>query len=135
MFKRQALKGVSRLGLEGTFDFLDLVGFDNVAFLDVVEVLDAKTAVVSGGNFLDVVLASFQRCQDAFLDDDTIADDSDLCGSCDLTFFDHTAGDCSDLGNLEGLPYFQCGGYNFLLHRGEHTFYTALDLVDCIVDD
>ena len=48
------------VGLERALDFFNLVGLNDVAFLDVVEVLYADAAVLAGGNFLDVVLTSLE---------------------------------------------------------------------------
>ena len=57
----------------------------------------------------EAIIIGFQvrPSMNAFLDNDTVADDSDLGGSGDLAFLYHTAGDGANLGNLEGLPYFQ----------------------------
>lgn len=66
---------------------------DHVAFLDIVVVLDADTALESGGDFLCVVLEPLQRRDLAFVDHDAVANQSDLGVSYDLALLDIRAAD------------------------------------------
>ena len=55
-------------------DFLHGEGFDDVAFLDIVELLDGQAALVACGHLLDGVLEPLQRGQNALVDDDAVPD-------------------------------------------------------------
>ncbi len=47
-------------GLQGRFEFLDLIGLDDVTGLDVVVILQANAALVVGGDFFDIILETTQ---------------------------------------------------------------------------
>ena len=74
-------------------DFLLGVTLDDVADLDVVEVLDVQAAVHTGADFLDVVLVTLQGAECARVNHDTVANDTDLGVAGDLAVQDHAASD------------------------------------------
>lgn len=43
-----------------SFHFYHFVAFYDVSNLDIVEIIDVQTALISGGNFLHIVLKPFQ---------------------------------------------------------------------------
>ena len=53
-------------------------GFHNVAFLDVVELLDGQAALVAGQNLLGLILEALQGGQHTLVDDDAVPDQPDL---------------------------------------------------------
>jgi hypothetical protein len=63
----------SGTALQGPRDFDDLEGFQLVAFLDVVEVLEGQAAFKPGLDFARIVLETFQRIKLAFVDHDVVA--------------------------------------------------------------
>ena len=68
------------------------------------------------------------------MDNYTIPDETYLGGSGKFSLLNHTTGNGSNLGDLEGLAYLcSCCNLLFLL-RCKHTLYTALYLVYCVVD-
>ena len=60
-------------------DFLGAIALDDVADLDVVEVLDADTALEPFAHFAHVVLEAAQRRDRAVVHLDAVADDADAC--------------------------------------------------------
>ena len=58
-------------------DFLGAVALDDVADLDVVEVLDGDTALVALLHFADVVLEAAERADGAVVHLDAVANDPD----------------------------------------------------------
>ena len=66
---------------------------------------------------------------------DTVADESDLGLLNHLSVTDDATGDSADLGNLEGLHNLGSRSNLLFLLRLKHTFDTALELVDTVVDD
>ena len=103
-------------------DLLLGVAFDDVADLDVVEILDVETAVHAGGDFLDVVLVTLQGAESARVDHDAIADDADLRVTGDLAVQNHTAGDGADLADLEGFADFEVAGNHLQKRRKAHDY-------------
>src|SRR3982750_4475919 len=65
--------GWSRGRLQRSGDFLDLEELEQVAFLDVVVVLQLDAALESGGDLADVVLHPPHRLDLAGVDDDVLA--------------------------------------------------------------
>ena len=78
-----------RLRLLG--DFLHGEGFDNVALLDVVELLDGQAALEALDDLLGVVLEPLQGGQTALMDDDAVPDHTDGAGADDLAVLDVAA--------------------------------------------
>ena len=72
-------------------------GFDDIALLDVIEVLDAHAALLPGAHFVDIVLEAPQRAELAGVDHDAVAQQMDLRALGDAAFLNHAAGDGSDL--------------------------------------
>ena len=64
-------------------DFLE--GFDDVANHDVVVALNAKSALITTGNLLSVVLEALERCQVAGETHDTVANETHLASTLELT--------------------------------------------------
>ena len=62
-------------------DLLDLVGFEDVAFLQIVEAAELDAAFQAFADFAGVVLLALQRLQRIVADDPTVADHAAL-GNC-----------------------------------------------------
>ena len=73
--------------------FFGDVGFENVAFLEVVEFFQTDTALIAGRDFLDVVLETAQGLDGVFGNDDAVTDDTEFGVSRDLAVQDIGAGD------------------------------------------
>src|SRR4249920_2642572 len=94
----------SRLsGAEGARDLLDAVRFDQVAHLDVVEVLDADAALEPLADLAHVVLEALQRRQRAVVHFHAVANDADAPGARDHAAAHETAGNRAKLRDLEDL--------------------------------
>src|SRR6476659_4669005 len=113
--------GESRVRLQRSGDFLDLEELEQVAFLDVVVVLQLDAALEAGGDLADVVLDAAHRLDLAGVDDDVLAQQAEARAAADDAGRDHRAGDGAD--RLLAL-----------LGR-EHAGHRQLDLVDGVVDD
>ena len=87
---------------------------DGVAFLDVIVVLDADTALVSLVDFLCVVLESLQGADGAFMDDDAVTYKSDFSVAYDFTFLNVSSCDGSYVRHLERGTYFDLAEDFFL---------------------
>src|SRR6478672_5810063 len=59
----------------GALDLADLVGLDQVAFLDVVEALEVDAALEALGQLAHVVLEALQRVDRGLVDDGAVTDD------------------------------------------------------------
>jgi len=53
----------------------------------------------------------------------------------ELAFRHHTAGNGTDLGDVEHHPYFGVGRHHFLHRWGQHAFHGILHLIDSVVND
>ena len=75
-------------------------GFENIAFLDVVEAFQTDTAFVALNDFLCVILEALEGGDLIFEDHDTVTDDTDLGLTCDLTVKDIGTGNRTDIRNV-----------------------------------
>src|SRR4051794_14747831 len=82
-----------RCGFERTSDFFRAEALEAVSNLDVVEVLDADTALEAFADFADVVLEAPQRPDGSFVDLDAIADDTEAPRAVDDAAGNRAAGD------------------------------------------
>src|SRR5687767_10367507 len=111
------------------------ITLDDVADLDVVEVLDADAALESFAHFLDVVLEPPERPDVAVVDLDSIANHA--CSALPVYHSaSHSAAcDKSDPRNLERLSNFGFAEYDFALLGLEHSFEGGAHFFDGLVDD
>ena len=70
-----------------------------------------------------------------FVDDDTIAHDTNVARALDLTVLHVAAGDRADGRNFVGLANFGVADDGLAELRREHTLHSGLDLVDGVVND
>ena len=79
---------------------------DDVADLEVVELVEADAALEPGLHLARVVLESPQRSDLAFVDDDVVSEEACLgvAGARDAPLGDHAAGDGAELRDLEDVP-------------------------------
>ena len=65
-------------------DFLHNEGFDDVAFLDVLELLEGDAALVAGGDLLHTVLEALEGGDGTVVDDDVVPEQAHLSVRCIL---------------------------------------------------
>src|SRR5688572_22056115 len=82
-----------RRAAEGSGHFFRAIGLDDVTDLQVVEVLDADTALEAFAHFADVVLEALQRGDRAVVDLDAIADETHAALPVDHAAAYHAASD------------------------------------------
>ena len=63
------------------FDFSDFVSLEDIAVLQVAELLQRDAALVALCHFLYIVLKAAQRRHLVIGDDDTVTDDTDIGGA------------------------------------------------------
>src|SRR5262249_56320944 len=98
-------------------------GFDGVADLHVVEVLNTDTAFVAAGDFGSIFFESLQRCNLAFEDHDVIAQEADFGIACNLPIRNVTAGDSAHLRNPERVSNVGGSEVRFLDNRFEDALH------------
>ena len=123
------------LGVEFLLDFDFAVGFDGVAFLDVVTALEGDTALKVGGDFFDVVFEALEGCNVAGEDHHAVANEAGFVAARDFAVDHVGTGDVADLGDVEDLAHFDHGSDFFLDDGLEHAFHGLLDFFDGVVDD
>src|SRR5210317_1763072 len=121
--------------LEGCFELLELVSFDDIAGLDVIVILEANTTFVVVIDFLDIILEAPQRRKLAGPDNDIVAQQAGVSISQDLTGDNIATGNGANLGDIESLADFCTTEINFLEGRREQTFHGVLDVVNSVVDN
>src|SRR5688572_8318108 len=109
--------------------------FDHVADLDVVEVLDADTTLVSLLHFFHVVLEAAQGGDGTGVDLDAIADHADASLTSDDAVAHAAAGDGADARDLEDLADFRLAEDDLALLRAKEALETGPDVIHCLVDD
>src|SRR5207244_3441205 len=85
-------------------DLADLVGFQDVALLDVLEVVDPDAAFESLLDLVGVLFETLQRGDLGIGHHDAVAQEAHLRAARDRAFLDVAAGDEADLRNLERRP-------------------------------
>ena len=88
-----------------TFYLYLFVTLDNIANLNIVVRLDVKTAILTYGYLLDIVLETTQRAELTSVDNDTIADDTDRRITLHATLAHDTSRNGTHLRDLEGLDF------------------------------
>lgn len=97
------------------------VGFDDIAYLDVIEIIDIQTTFIAGGNLFHIILEPFQGSQFARVDHHSVTDDTDIVVSVDLAIQYHTTGDGTHLADLERFPDLHIGHDLFFEFRRVHS--------------
>src|SRR5665648_102299 len=88
-------------------------GLDGVAFVDVLEALDADAALIARLHGLHVVLEAPERMDLALEHNGTLPDDAHLIVTRDLTVLHEAAGDGAELRDFEQLADVDVGGIVF----------------------
>src|SRR5256714_10117653 len=109
-----AIPPVERAG-----DLLDAIRFDQVADLDVVEVLDADAALEALPHLAHVVLEALEGGDRPLVHLDAVADDADAGRPRDHAAAHVAPRDRAHLRDLERLPDLGLAQDHFLLFRGE----------------
>src|SRR5512133_1755069 len=117
------------------WDLDHLVGFDLVAFLDVLEVVQADAALVAGRDRAGVILEAAQGSDPPVVDDHAVADQAGLGPAGDLTRGDVRPGDHADPRHPEGLADLGGAELALLVLGGEQALEGPLDVLHHLVDD
>ena len=108
---------------------------ESIALSDVVELLDADTALVALGYLLNVVLEATERGDLILEDNYTVTNDTDLRLTGDLTVLDIASCDNADTGYANGLSDLRMAKENLLVRGSEQTLHSRLYLIDDLIDD
>src|SRR5215213_9779944 len=117
------------------WDLDHLVGFDLVAFVDVLEVVQADAALVPGRDRAHVLLEAAQGADPPVVDDHAVADQAAPGTAGDLARGDVRPGDDADPRHPEGLADLGGAGLALLVLGGEQTLEGLLDVLHHLVDD
>src|SRR4029453_17463553 len=93
-------------GAEAADDLFHLIGFDHVAALHILVVVEADAALVARLYLAGVVLEPAQAADFAGVDDDVVADQPGRRVARHLAVADEAAGDRPDAGDAEGVAHF-----------------------------
>src|SRR3982751_3210997 len=121
--------------LEGARDLLGAIALDDVADLEVVEVLDADAALESFAHLAHVFLEATERRDGAVVDLHAITDDARTTLAVDDAAAHGAAGDRAEAGDLEHLAHHRLTGDDLTLFRAEEALERGADVVYRLVDD
>src|ERR1041385_6295306 len=116
-------------------DLFGAIALDDVAHLDVVEVLDRDTALEAFAHLANVILEPLERRDGAVEHFDPFANDAHPTLSIDDAAPHRTTGDRSDPRNLEYLAHLGFAEDDFALFGPEHSFHRRADVGHRFVDD
>ena len=88
-----------------TLDFNLLEGFDHVPDLDIVEVVQADTALEAGLDITNVILEALERENRAGVHDNAVAQQADAAVAVDLAVLHIAAGNRTDMRDLEHIAH------------------------------
>src|SRR5476649_1318829 len=106
------------------------IALEQIADLDVVEVLDADAALEPVLHFLHVVLEAAERADDAVVHFGAVANHAHAALPVDHAAADDAAGDRADLRDLERLAHFGFAVDDFLLVGAQHAFERGAHIRD-----
>src|SRR6266850_240985 len=122
-------------GAEEPGDLLDAIGLDEVADLDVVEILDADAALEALAHFAYVFFEPLERRERAVVHLDAVADDPHAAGAGDHAALHEASRDGANLRDLEQLTDLGLPHDHFLLFGGQQAFHGRLHLFHRLIDD
>src|SRR5688500_3018381 len=122
-------------GLQRTGDFLRAVRLDDVADLEIVEVLDADTALETLTHLRHVVLEAAERRDDAVVDLGAVTNDAHAGLAIDDAVSNEAPGDYADARNLEQLAHLGFAADDFPLLRPQQTLERGPNIGHRLVDD
>src|SRR5215216_394345 len=117
------------------WDLDQLVGFDRVALLDVLEVVQPDAALIAGRDRAGILLEAPQRPDPPVVDDHAVADQPGLGPAGDLARGDIGPGDHADPRHPEGLADLGGAELALLVLGGEQALEGLLDVLHHLVDD
>ena len=85
--------------------FLHHEGLEDVALLDVIELCKSNSAFKTGGNLFNIILEAAQGGNLVLRNNNSVADNADLCVPCNLTLKNIASGDFS--GGFERAENFE----------------------------
>src|SRR6266545_4696626 len=132
---RRRSRRSSATNIASSRDLDHLECFDLVAFLDILEVLQADAALVAGRDRAGVLLEAAQRADPPLVDDHAVADQPCPRASGDLAGGDVRAGDHPDPRHAEELPDLGGAELALLVLGGQQALQRLLDVLDHLVDD
>src|SRR5581483_7256452 len=119
----------------GRFKFLDFESLDDVADLDVLELLDGDAALEALPDLGNVIFEVAQRGNFALVDHAVVAQQTHARGPGNDSVDDHAAGDRPGLRHLERLADFGATLELLLEFWFQKSGHGRFDLVDQVVDD
>src|SRR5256886_3574576 len=119
----------------GAGDFPELVGLDDVALLEVLEVAEADAAFEALLHLTGVVLEPLERRDRAIPDDDAVAQETHPRAACDHAVLHVAARHPADTRDREHLADLGVARDDFLELGLEHADQRLLHVLEHLVDD
>jgi len=119
----------------GALDFDVLVSFDDVARLEVLEIVEADTTFEALTDLSGVVLEPAQRGNRALPDDRAVAQEADLGATRDDAGRHHASGNRTLLRDPEDLADLGFAGDLLLVLGIKHADHRQFDILEQLVDD
>src|ERR1700733_591151 len=119
----------------GPGDLALVVGLNDVAVLEVLEVGEPDTALEARCDLAHIVLEAAQRVDRTLPDDGALAQEAHLRAAGDLAVAHVAPGHGADPGHPEDLAHLGLARDDLLVDRGEQTEHGRLNVLEQLVDD
>src|ERR1700722_6749638 len=119
----------------GPGDLALVVGLNDVAVLEVLEVREPDAALEARRDLAHIVLEAAQRVDGALPNDGALAQEADLRAAGDLAVAHVTPGHGADPGHPEHLAHLGLARDDLLVDRREQSEHGRLDVLEQLVDD
>src|SRR5262245_42469136 len=122
--------------LELCGNLIDRIGFNNIPYLDVVEIFDANSTLVALLHFTDIVLEAAQRSELPLVDHHVIADYSDSDSGAGNRAVHHIGSrNDASFRHREDLPHLGSSQRSLLERRLKQPFHRGFNLGQRIVNN
>ena len=117
------------------FNLFHRVGFYNIAFVNIVEVLNAYAAFITGSNLADIVLEPAQRCNLTFMNNHAVANNANLRIALNLAVLNVCTRNRADGADLERVSDAYCTQMHFFEYGLEHTLHSVFNIFNRLIND
>src|SRR5215204_1360148 len=121
--------------LQSALNFRDVVTLDDVAGAHVLVVLKGHAALLAGRDLAGIVLEALELRQATLVDDDVVADETQVRPALDDAVEDAAARDLPDLRHVEDLEYLRLPEALLAKRGGEKARHGLLHVIYEVVDD
>ena len=120
---------------EGSGHLLDLVGLQNVSFLNVVVILELHAALITFAYFLGVVLFTLERFKLIFANNTAVTNDTNLAVTLNHAVKNAATGNNADMTDVERALNKSASKFFDLFDGFEHAFQRGADIFGELIDN